>query len=153
MQHGVTSFRFTVSRTLAWCARNYVPLVSGQCLCVRIRTRKRWRHAALISYQDWWCLLLTDPHHSTTLLKHTRSAVLRTAVPGTYSGVEYNFSDFDSFLTNDLRSSFVRRMRIPQERASLTQNHIQQNYDRRSDPNIETVYYSEIYRNTCRLIH
>jgi len=33
---------------------------------LRIRTPKRWRHAALISYQDWWCLLLTDPHRSTT---------------------------------------------------------------------------------------
>jgi len=35
----------------------------------------------------------------------------------------------------------------------VAQNHIQQNYDRRSDSNMETVYYSEIYQNTRRLIH
>jgi len=78
--------------------------------------------------------------------------VLQTAVPGTNSGAEYNL-DFDSFPTNDLRSSFVGDMRVPQERARVTQNHIQQHYDRRSDPNTETVYYSEIYQSTRRLIH
>lgn len=78
--------------------------------------------------------------------------VLRTAVPGTNTDAEYTL-DFDSFPTNDLRSSFVGSMRIPQERARVAQNHIQQNCDRRSDPNMEIVYYSEIYQNTRRLTH